>query len=74
MNRTLEIWVAVNKNGDVRMFTDEPVRNNETGRWEGKHPFVNCILQVQFEELCTKSKITWEMEPNPFEINLDQNA
>lgn len=71
MKKTLEIWVAVNKNGDVRMFADEPVRNNDTGKWESKHPFVNCIMQKEFEELCTKTKITWEMDPNPFVLNIE---
>lgn len=69
MAKSIEIWVAVNKNGAVRMFTAEPIKNDITGRWEGK-PFVNCVLQKQFEELCEKSHITWEMEPNPFSINI----
>ena len=73
MKSSIEIWVAVNKNGSVRMFTEEPIRNNETGLWEGK-PFVNCVLQSQFEELINKSEITWEMDPNPFTINLGKNA
>ena len=74
MKTSIDIWVAINKNGDIRMFTEEPIRNEATGRWESNHPFVNSVLQSQFEELCEKSKITWEMDPNPFTINLGKNA
>lgn len=70
MAKNIDIWVAVNKNGTVRIFTDEPIRNNISGKWEGKHPFISSVLQKQFEDLCQKSNITWEVDANPFSINL----
>ena len=65
---TLNIFVVVNKNGAVRMFTDEPKRNNETGYWESKNPYVNSVLYKDFSNLCTKANLTWESEPNQFTI------
>ena len=41
--KTQKIWVAVNKNGNVRMFTDEPIRTKQTGKWESKQPFLNSL-------------------------------
>lgn len=67
---TISIYLAVNKNGDVRMFTDEPKRNEATGKWESKHPFVNSVLYKEFVELVSKTNINWEHEPENFQLEI----
>lgn len=67
---TLTVFVAVNKNGSIRMFTDEPKRNVNSGRWESDNPFVNSKLFKDFTSLCQKANVTWESEPNPFTLEI----
>lgn len=69
--KTQKIWVAVNKNGDIRMFTDEPTRNKQTGKWESKHPFVNSSLYNEVKSIIEHANVNWESEPNFFEIQID---
>lgn len=71
MPETQIIWVAMNKNGSVRMFLDEPIRNRTTGRWESKRPFVNSKLYEDIIKIIEHSSVTWESEPNFFEIQIN---
>lgn len=67
---SIDVWVAVNKNGDVLMFTDEPTRNNDTGKWESANPYINSLIQKDFDTLMKKSNVTWEAEPNMFTLSV----
>lgn len=69
--KTQKIWVAVNKNGDIRMFTDEPKRNTKTGKWESKQPFVNSLLFTEVKSIIEHANVNWESEPNFFEIQVN---
>ena len=69
--KTQKIWVAVNKNGNVRMFTDEPIRNKQTGKWESKKPFVNSLLYTEVKSIIEHANVNWESDPNFFEIQID---
>lgn len=62
------IWIAVNKNGVIVMFIDdEPIKNEKTGKWEGKY-FVNSLLYKDICELVKKSNITWDCEAFSLQI------
>lgn len=72
MTKNINIWVAVNKNGNVRMFTEEPTRNKNTNKWESDKPYINSVMQKEFNELVEKSNLTWEAEPNMFTLTLQK--
>lgn len=61
--KTIQVWFAVNKNGFVGMFLDEPTRNENTGKWDSDHYFVNSLIYPQICEIVEKAKMTWEAEP-----------
>jgi hypothetical protein len=69
--KTQKIWVAVNKNSDIRMFTDEPKRNSKTGKWESINPFVNSLLFTEVKSIIEHANVNWESEPNFFEIQVN---
>ena len=69
--KTQKIWVAVNKNGEIRMFTDEPKRNIKTGKWESSHPFVNSTLYNEVKSIIEHANVNWESEANFFEIQVN---
>jgi hypothetical protein len=71
--KTQKIWVAINKNGEIRMFTDEPKRNVKTGKWESSRPFVNSHLFNEVKSILEHAMVTWESEPNFFEIQVNSN-
>lgn len=62
MKKTITIWFGVNKNGFVCMHSVEPVRNEKTGKWESKYPFVNSAIYDEICKLATKSKMSWNSE------------
>ena len=37
-NKTITVWVGVNKNGKISMHTVEPTRNEKTGKWMSNSP------------------------------------
>ena len=67
----ITIWFAVNKNGFVGLYADEPKRNNELGKWESKHPFVNSIIYEQIVNLAEKSNLTWDKDPECIQIKIE---
>ena len=61
--KTIQIWFAVNKNGFVGLYAEEPKRNSKIGKWESLYPFINSIIYKEISELVEKTKINWEHEP-----------
>lgn len=70
--KTVKIWVAVNKNQSVVMFSEEPKKNKKLGKWESNKPFVNSVLFTQLSDLMKKANQTWENEPQYFEIQIQK--
>lgn len=72
MNKTksFTIWFAVNKSGFVGLYNDEPIRNESTGKWESKTPFVNSLIYDQIVALVDKSGMTWENNPECITIQI----
>ena len=66
--KSIQLWVGVNKNGKISIHAVEPKRNNLTGRWESKFPFCNSIIQAQFNDMIHKVGLTWENDCEYIEI------
>lgn len=62
------VWFAINKNGKVVMFTEEPKKNEQKGIWESKFPYINSILYKDICEISKQAKMTFETEPQYIEI------
>ena len=67
MNSTRKCWVAVNKNGFICMFVNEPTRNLELGKWEGEIYLDSLIYKTISSVIC--AKMTWENEAEFFEFS-----
>jgi len=67
--KSLTIWFAVNKSGFIGLYYDEPTRNEETGKWDSKFPFVNSIIYDQIVKLVEKSNITWKNDAECLTLN-----
>ena len=61
--KTIQVWFAVNKNGFVGMWLDKPERNEDIGKWESNHCFVNSLIYPQICQLVEKAKMDWESDP-----------
>ena len=59
----MTVWFAVNKNGFIGLYADEPSRNKKTGKWESKFPVVNSLVYDQIVSLVEKSGMKWENDP-----------
>jgi len=69
--KTVKLWAGVNKNGWVSLHNEQPTRNEAQGKWVSKSPFCNQNVQKQFTEMMAKVKMTWEAEPEYFELNFE---
>lgn len=65
---TKKIWLAVNKNGFINLFSGEPVRYEEEQKWMGKLPYINSVVYSQLAKIAVNNGITWESDPLEFEI------
>jgi len=67
MSSSRKCWVAVNKDGFISMFTDVPVRNNNTGKWEGTY-YLDSFIYGIVKDMITKVNMKWDNEPEFFEF------
>lgn len=72
MGNTITVWFAVNKNGYLGMWLDEPTRNEETGKWEGKQPFINSVIYEGIKKLVEKSKMNWQSDAEALTIQINK--
>lgn len=71
----LEIYYAVNKSGQGRVFQDKPKRNNNLDVWAGQYDGSVTILVARMESLgFVLPKITWEDEPVKLKLSLGYEA
>ena len=68
--KSIAIWFAVNKNGDVRMFLDNPTKNVQLGIWESTKPFVNSVLYKEICQIVQQAKMNFENNPEVIEIQI----
>jgi len=67
-----QIWFAVNKNGSVFMFLDEPIRDGN--KWKGNYPYVNSKIQNEINALVQQAQMNFEMDPQCIEIQFEKIA
>ena len=66
---TIKTWAAVNKNGFLLLFTNEPTRNDNTGKWEGEL-YVNSAIHKMLGPLVEQANMSWENDPEYFEFEI----
>lgn len=67
----LTIWIVISKTGQVLLFTDEPVRDNNS--WIGSY-YVNSAVHENVLSLVSKTSMTWENDPEPLILEVNHNA
>lgn len=68
--RQLTVWAAINKNGSLSLHTEEPIRNEDTGIWVSKSPFINSVLYKDLSNMIEKTPMNWESNPQPFQLSI----
>lgn len=68
----MQIFIGVNKNGSVSIHTIEPVRDNDKGIWISSHPYINSVVQKNIDNMIKHSSMTWAMEPEIIEIDMNR--
>ena len=69
-NKSITVYLGVNKDGSISMHTIEPTRDERRGIWISKMPFCNSLAYTQFSSLIEKSSITWNNDPEPLTFNI----
>lgn len=69
-NKTITVYVGVNKNGSIALHSLEPTRDESRGIWISKMPFCNSIAYNQLVNLIEKSSMTWNNDPEPMTLNI----
>lgn len=64
---SIKCWAGVNKNGFLCLFSEQPKRNINTGKWEGLF-YVNSVIYKIIKDLFDKVNFNWEREPEYFEF------
>lgn len=59
------IYFGVNKNGKLRMFTEDPIRKD--GYWIGKY-YVNSVIYSQLLDVIKNTKLSWEDDSQCIQI------
>ena len=66
------VWFGVNKKNDIQMFLDEePTKNKELGRYEGKSPFINSLFYEDLKKIAQGAHMTFDSEPQCIEIQVE---
>lgn len=68
--KIVKVWCGINVDGTLSMHSVEPERDKNNGVWISKKPFVNYILYNQIYELMKTASMTFENDPEYFEINM----
>ena len=69
---TVKVWAAVNADGYIGFCNEETTRNEQTRKWECKFPYCNQIVYNQFSSLVRKAGMTWQHEPEYFELTFEK--
>ena len=67
-NNSMTVWFAINKNGKVRMFINEPTRNTELGIWDGDM-FCNSLIQKQLESMVKGTTLSWDSDAQAIQLS-----
>lgn len=66
----IDIWVAVDRNGWIGLYSTEPTKNEQTGKWDSPNPFCNYQVRKELEALIKRTDMGWNSEPAFFKITL----
>lgn len=66
---SIDIWIGVNKNGTISMFTEIPSRGNEN--WVGKY-YINSIIEKYVQNIVSNSSMNWSSEPEFLQLSLQK--
>ena len=69
-NKSITVYIGVNKNGSISLHSIEPTRDEDRGIWVSKMPFCNSIIYNQFTKLVEKSNMNWLNDPEPVTVNI----
>lgn len=69
-NKTITVYVGVNKNGSIALHSIEPTRDEARGMWISRMPFCNSIAYNQLVSLVEKSNLNWNNDPEPITLNI----
>ena len=62
------VWFGINGSGKVRMFLDEPVRDDDLKIWVGKN-FCNSVIQKQLETMVKGTTLSWESDAQVIQLS-----
>lgn len=69
--KSARVWFGVNKKNEIQMFLDEePVKNRESGKYEGNNPFINSLFYEDLKKIVQNANLTFESEPQCIEIQI----
>lgn len=71
MTRIIKIWCAINADNTLSMHSEEPTRNKDLGIWVSNAPFVHSIIYNQMSEFMRTASISFENDPEYFEISME---
>lgn len=69
-SKVISLWLTVNRNGTVLLHCSEPTKNDSLGVWESEMLYCNATLYKQMRELVKNSGMSFESEPEQFEIKV----
>lgn len=70
MIKSIKIWCGVNRDNTISIHSVEPIKNNVLGIWVSNAPYVNSMLHVQMAKLLKNAALTFDDDPEYFEINM----
>ena len=63
----MDIWVAVDKDGEITIYDSKPYRDNKLGIWESDN---NCFIPKNKDALMLEFfKMSWGSEPLKMDIS-----
>lgn len=69
--KSARVWFGVNKKNQIQMFLDEePIKNKQLGRFEGKNPFINSLFYEDLKKIAQNANLTFESDPQCIEIQV----
>lgn len=68
--KTIKVWIGINKDNSLSLHTETPTRDDERGIWVSRFPFCNSLMYNELSKMITKTKMSWESEPEFMEVNI----
>lgn len=66
LNKPIQIWVAIAKNGTIQLFSKIPKRGKTC--WIGE-VYINSMIYQSIEKMIRNSSLSWASEPEFLELS-----